>query len=531
MQLNSKLIRVFVFIVILILAYSIYSPAIKAPFTYEDEYEFLEIANGKKNYKTGVVKEIDFIDFQYKFIKLGRYAPTSMGIKYIKAKIFPKDSEANHIILIVIAAITSFLLFLIFIEFEVNIFLSLLGSILCLFAPWATIHIRLSTGESPGNLFLFLSVLLFIKYIKKEKPLILFLSFISVLLMSQCKESYTLLAPVLALCFIGYHAHFHQITIIESLKNTIKPALFIFALPFAIGVLGIALVIYIRGDVFAYGATKSYLGQALDNLVWLIKWLLPILFFLLISIYLYIKTNLKRPVFIGAFITIAWLGSQLVAYYNIKISFSQIRYLAPGGLILLFFSILSFQFLSQKYRKLYFLVSTLLILMIVKYAKLAYIDAGLFKANSVAYNKVMDFIASKKIESIAFYQGYEIVNSSFCQLNDRGYRPKIYASTTKLENEENKEFNNLLLNVLKDTYNLIEFDSILINNQIPKMLIISLPLPDNKDTPDRFIRNKFKEKILFTEKYNNVKFSDFIKPEFYRGQLGKDSVSYVTYVR
>ncbi len=523
--------RTLVFFILVFAAFTIYTPSIHAPFTYEDEYEFLEVANGKRHYKTGVVHHLSFSDFQKKFIKLGRYAPSSMGIKYIKAKLFPKNSTANHIIVIAIAAVSSFLLFLIFLVFDVNFLLSLLGSMLYLFAPFATINIRLSTGESPGNLFLFLAILLFIRYIKRPERLVLWLAFIAVLLMSQAKESYTLLVPALAICYIVYYATFYQINIFESYKKTLKTVLFLFGIPLAIGVLGIILAIYSRGDVFAYGETKSYLAQALGNFVWLIKWLLPLIAFLFLSMHLFAKSNDTMPLFLATLVSMAWIGSQLVSYYSIKISFSQIRYLAPGSLIILFFSILALQFLFVRYKKIYLLALTVLVFMVAKYAKLAYIDAGLFKANAVAYNKGMDYIAKNKIQSVAFYQGFEIVISSYCQLVNRGYVPQIYASTTKLQKEENKEFNEYLLSILKNAFDVMEIDAIIQNKSNPQMLFISLPLPDNKDLPDKYVNQSFKEKRLFTEKYTNLKFSDLLNPLFYKGQLDNDSISYVTYIR
>ena len=123
MHLNTKLMRIIVFFLLVFAAFTIYAPSVNAPFAYEDEYEFLEVANGKKHYKTGVVHHLSFADFQKKFIKLGRYAPSSIGIKYIKAKLFPKNSKANHIIVIAIAAVSSFLLFLIFLVLDVSVLL------------------------------------------------------------------------------------------------------------------------------------------------------------------------------------------------------------------------------------------------------------------------------------------------------------------------------------------------------------------------------------------------------------------------
>lgn len=529
MQVNYK--YTFVFCCLTLFGILIYFPSIDAPFAIEDEYEFLDIANGKIDYKTRVIHHVSFIDFHKRFIKLGRYAPFSVGVKYLKAKIFPNNSKANHIILIGIAVLTAFLFFLIFREFEVGIFLSIIGALLYLFAPFATINIRLSTGESLGNLCLFLAILLLIKFIKTGDFKLLVMAILAVLFMSQSKESYTLLVPALAVCFVGFKSFYLNIDWITTIKKSIFHIFIIFVIPFLIGVIGVIYVIYVRGDVFAYGGTNSYLTQFLSNFVWLIKWLIPILIFNILSGYSLIKKNNLKPLWISLCVIICWLGSQLVSYYNIKISYSQIRYLAPGTLVLLFFSILSIHILKRQSYFIYNLGISIALLLIIKFAKLAYIDAGVFKASTKAYHKIMDHISNNKIESIAFYQGYEIVNSSLSELNHRGFIPQIYASTTKLVKDDNKDFNNYLLEILRNSYKVLEFDSIIKNNSVPQMLIVSFPLPDNKELPDQYIRESFRTKIVFSEKYANLKFSDLINADFYRGSLNNDSISYVAYLR
>lgn len=529
MLINFK--HLLVFFLISALAFVVYSPAINAPFAIEDEYEFLEIANGKKNYKTGVVKEVSFIDFQNKFIKLGRYAPFSMGVKYLKAKYFPLNAKANHLILIGIAILSSFLLFLVFREFEINILLAALGSLLYLFGPYATINIRLSTGESPGNLLLFISVLLIFKFLKNKQTTVFGLLFLSALFMSQCKESYTLFLPVLAAVYIFYNAHINKVTLFDSVKSHYKQIIVLFMVPLIIGIIGIINAIYARGEVFAYGATASFSKQLISNLIWLVKWLTPFLFFMLLVIYFEIKKSRTNKLFIPFALIVVWIGSQLVSYYNIRISSSQIRFLVPGCLIILFFGVLSIEYIKHQSRVLYYVALSITLMMLIKQTKLAYIDAGVFNANATAFNKMMDYIANNKVESIAFYQGYEIVNASFNQLNQRAFIPKIYASTTKLEKEENKEFNLQLLSTLRATYGQIEFDSIVRNTSDPKMLIISFPLPDNKNVPDRLIGNNFKSKIIFSEKFTNLKFSDLKNADFYKGRLKNDSISFVAYLR
>lgn len=523
--------QILVFLLISFLASLVYSPAIDAPFMIEDEYDFLDITNGKLNYKSGKITPVGFKEFQKKFIDLGRYAPFSAGLKYFKAVIFPNNAKANHVILLVIAILSSFFLFLIFRNFQVNMPLSVLGTLLYLFAPFATINIRLSTGESPGNLMLFASILLIIKHVKKSNGPLLILTSLSVLFMSQCKESYTLMLPVLACVYIGYYAFYHHFDLITSFKKNILNITIIFIVPFIIGVIGILYAINARGDVFAYGGTTSYVNQFISNFIWLVKWLMPLIIFILIAIYFNIKNKQTNALIIAMLITMAWLGSQLVSYYNIQISYSQIRYLTPGCLIFLFFGILSIQQFYNYQRKIYYAGIAVIGFMLVKHAKLSYIDAGLFNANASAYNKAMDFIVNNRIESVAFYQGYEIVNSSLSQLNNRGFIPEIYASTVPYSKSENKEFDAFLLNVLKDNYGLLDFDSIINNQSKPKMMLVSIPLPDNKELPDEYIGNSFKQRILFTQTYTNVKFSDLIKPAFYKGELKNDSVSFVAYLR
>jgi hypothetical protein len=365
----------------------VYYPAIDAPFMIEDEYDFLDITNGKLNYKTGEISQIGFKEFQNKYIALGRYAPFSAGLKYIKAVMFPNNAKANHIILIVIAIFSSFFLFLIFRNFQVNLGLSILGSLLYLFAPFATINIRLSTGESPGNLMLFASILLIIKHVKKANLPLLIVTTLSVLFMSQCKESYTLMLPVLACVYIGYHAHVHQLDLIGSFKKNLFNLTIIFIVPFLIGVVGILYAIHARGEVFAYGATTSYMNQFASNFIWLVKWLIPLIVFIFVICYFKIKSKQTNALIIAVFITLAWLGSQLVSYYSIQISYSQIRYIAPGCLIILFFGILSIQQLYTHQKTIYYAGIAIIGLMLVKHTKLAYIDAGLFNANASAYNK------------------------------------------------------------------------------------------------------------------------------------------------
>jgi hypothetical protein len=530
MPLNFNFKHTLVFLLFTFLALQVYAPAINAPFAIEDEYEFLEIANGKKNYKTGIVKQVSFADFQNKFILLGRYAPFSMGVKYLKAKYFPNNAKLNHYILIGIAILSTFLLFIVFRKFEVNLLLATLGAILYLFGPYATINIRLSTGESPGNLMLFICVLLIMSFIKNKKTLTAIFIFISALFMSQCKESYTLFLPVLAALFVFYDVHLNGIGILESIKSKYKQIILLFGVPLLIGVVGIINAIKARGEVFAYGGTDSHFNLLFSNLLWLTKWLLPLFVFMLIAAYFSIKKSESKVLFLPAAIIFIWLSSQLVSYYNIKISYSQVRFLVPGCLILLFYGVLAIEYLKKQTKYIYIFALSIMAMVIIKQAKLAYIDAGVFTANAKAFNKMMDYIAEQKIESIAFYQGYEIVNASFNQLNDRGYIPKIYASTTKIEHEENRDFNLKLLSTLKETYGQLEIEDI-IKSDNPKMLIVSLPLPDNKKVPDQLVKDSFKTKKIFSESFTNLKFSDLANSEFYKGNLKNDSISFVTYIR
>jgi len=360
---------------------------------------------------------------------------------------------------------------------------------------------------------------------------LLIVTTLSVLFMSQCKESYTLMLPVLACVYIGYDAHVHQLDLIGSFKKNLFNLTIIFIVPFLIGVVGILYAIHARGEVFAYGATTSYMNQFASNFIWLVKWLIPLIVFIFVICYFKIKSKQTNALIIAVFITLAWLGSQLVSYYSIQISYSQIRYIAPGCLIILFFGILSIQQLYTHQKTIYYAGIAIIGLMLVKHTKLAYIDAGLFNANASAYNKAMDFIANKKIESIAFYQGYEIVNSSLSQLNSRGFIPKIFASTIQYTKSENKEFEAYLLNILKDTYGILTFDSIVSNKSIPKMMLVSIPLPDNKEIPDEYLSKSFNQRMLFTQTYTNLKFSDLLKPAFYKGELKNDSISFVAYIR
>jgi hypothetical protein len=251
---------------------------------------------------------------------------------------------------------------------------------------------------------------------------------------------------------------------------------------------------------------------------------------MLIAAYFSIKKSESKVLFLPAAIIFIWLSSQLVSYYNIKISYSQVRFLVPGCLILLFYGVLAIEYLKKQTKYIYIFALSIMAMVIIKQAKLAYIDAGVFTANAKAFNKMMDYIAEQKIESIAFYQGYEIVNASFNQLNDRGYIPKIYASTTKIEHEENRDFNLKLLSTLKETYGQLEIEDI-IKSDNPKMLIVSLPLPDNKKVPDQLVKDSFKTKKIFSESFTNLKFSDLANSEFYKGNLKNDSISFVTYIR
>jgi hypothetical protein len=522
---------IIVFLLISFLAIVVYTPAINAPFAIEDEYEFLEIANGKKNYKTGEVKEVSFIDFQNKFILLGRYAPFSMGVKYLKAKYFPLNAKANHLILIAIAILSSFLLFIIFRKFEIDILLSFMGALLYLFGPFATINIRLSTGESPGNLMLFMTIILIMSFIRGRKPITSVFIFITSLFMSQCKESYTLLLPVLAAVYVFYYSYLHKSNIFETIKSQYKQLIALFLVPFLIGVVGIINAINARGEVFAYGGTNSHFMLLISNFIWLTKWLIPLVTFILFAAFLAFKKKEIKLLSLPIAITFIWLSSQLVSYYNIKISSSQVRFLVPGCLIVLFYAIIAIDYIKAQKKIVYYFALAVMSLLLIKNIKLAYIDAGVFYANAKAFNKMMDYIADKKIESIAFYQGYEIVNASFNQLNHRGYIPKIFASTTKLEREDNKDFNLKLLETLKNTYGQLEFDDMMLNKRTPQMLIVSLPLPDNKQVPDQLVSSSFSTKKLFTQTFTNVKFSDLMHTAFYKGDLKNDSISFVTYIR
>lgn len=508
-----------------------YWPALQAPLTVEDEYNFITTCGYDSYGKIESSFYQNFIDFHKSFINFGRFAPLTVSSYFIKGRFIGVNSFYLHLSVMISWILSGWLMYLILAYFSSRLLIPLVISIFFLTLPESSeIAIRLCSGEALGNLFMMLSIFLIVYGLKINKKFS-FLLFVSNLMMSFSKENYVLLLPVLAFAQFWLNIKKSKSSFKDSCLKDYAHYLVSAVLPFLITCTGIGFAIFYSGEMFNYGEPLPVKDVIQNNLWWWLKWLIPytpIIVFSMFALYSSKKDESLLPILLLCFI---FFCTQILAYHNIMVSFSQGRYHMPA--IIPFFFGLGFLLIKiADHSKKLFIVSLIFAnMIIINQVKSSFIRAGAFTSRAKNFHEQINFILFNKPVMVGIYGGYEYLYSLRSQLLFNGASPQlVYVKPLPVQgashNVINKKFDEHLVKLLKKDFKVLEFNEF-ISDTKNKILLSGFSSRPNDFLNLVKISKEFKVTSVAKIDYFNASWKDIVKGNFNR----REAESFYIFIR
>jgi hypothetical protein len=515
---------------LLIFFYILVKNAIFAPFTVEDEYNNFYWANPdlifgpESNYFKTVYKAIVGFIFQ------GRLLITHLIVIVARAKIFGINPLFHHLTVFLFGFGSAFALYKIFEKAAFSRINACIGALIYLTGyAYSEIFFRLSSGECTGNLFLLMAIYFIVSFVKNNLKSHFYWCIFFGFFAALSKESYLILFPLIfAVPFLFIESSQWKIFLQQNMNFV-----YLIAFCFVVLILSLFLTIKSSGIVFSYGEPLSKFDTFINNITWLFKWFLVYVPIVLTALILYIRKNNIGKILPFIIFCAGWIISQLVVYYKVIISFSQGRYMVPAGLIFIVMIVIALEYL-QSNTKVYKYALVLIGLLLIRNAKIVYINANEFGARAAAFNTLIDQLVNEKHEKIAVYGGVEFFQSIQTHFIFKGYHPQLITTPViykkdYLNTYNDQDYKNELQNRLNDIY---EFRSLkdLQSDTTIHVMITAEPeeyLPINY--PE--VMKTFKKFEKVNSKFANPGLRESFSKDFWMGELKNDQRSYLVFTK
>ncbi len=498
-------IRIFAIILFFLVVFT--GPSLRAPFSFEDEHEYVKIANsdlGMYSNIKGSDTYFNFKDYLNKYQNQGRFKPASLGMVWLASKLSKGEPLLMRIFLLLVTAITLFMLFKLFNEWGLGTATSLLSVLLFFAGPYNEIFYRIGPSELYGVLFLFSGLYFYSKYRTQSRKTDLLIAAVSLLLMALSKESFIpllFLTSAFAIIYLS-KTKFEKFVSIILIISSVLMGLCIVYIDQTVG--------SYRGNILSIEA-----GIFVKNFITLSKY--SSLYFLIVFFCLPVNFITQGKTFRNALIYfLIFLILQTFVYRYLLIQ-APVRYFLPALLPIQLAAFYSLKFLETKRIKqaIYF---TILLAISAFSLKNFYIDSSYFSARATAYQRMLDEVAGSKADAILFMSdpatGYEFVDASTTFLSAKNFDPNVYFDIQPNQNT----LNNL---GLETDYRISSINEI--KQEFDNYVLIRM-------APDEYSGRPFVDETLslvkssFREEYFNTSFADLL--EF---NIKKDPITYTIY--
>ncbi|MFN4854325.1 MAG: hypothetical protein ACK5JC_07905 [Bacteroidota bacterium] len=503
-------------VVVSLVGFLTFLPCLNSPLTVEDEYIMMTANTINPELKGQILLQL--ISFHDQFLVfLGRFAPATIGSYFVKAKLFGVNPFAFHMTIlltwIVSGTLFGYILMMAFGNFATAISISLVYLTL---PASSEIAVRLCSGESLGNLFLLASVFIILLGVTRNK-FFTGLLFISNLMMCWSKENYFAMLPVLAFVQIILRCDFSPDQIFNEIKKQLKNLILSYALPVILTAVGIYIAIKSSGRVFNYGMPWPIYKVMLNNLWMWVKWLMPFLPVIMISLFALKKYTFSRTnFFVLLLIIILGMGGQWMMYYKYIVSYSQGRYHMPAILPILFSLAACISLLSYLKLPWRILAFGILFMLIINQMKTSYINAGAYYSKAKNFNHQIEYVVKNKPQKIAVYGGFEYLYSLKAQLNYWGFVPSvIYVRNLKDPNESkginNDAFKKELELLLSKDFEIVDLHQAKADTSLHCMLT-GFPSEPARTFPNLdILQSCFTSMLIYQDDFFNSSWGDLIR--------------------
>lgn len=523
--------NLFIFSFLTLIAYLLICSTLYIGFNIDDDHQFITMNNPNKlfgNYGTSLEH---FLFLQKQWFDGARFFPLLTTIIFLKAKWLGTNYFLQHVIIFFSGVASAFFIYKIFRLKNVSHINSLIGALVFYTGnEYGEIFWRLICGEGPGVLFFIIGVYYTLKYFLQKSSLHFWLSVLFLTFAALTKESFILLMPVAyILPLIGLQR-------MEEVKKQLilHKRIYLFAIIIFILIIGIVILMILHAEkLFDYGSPLSLSETILNNTYFVFKWFIPFLPVVIFALYFAIKNKSYKTILQLALLSICWITIHIIIYHKVIISFSMGKYIMPGGLVLLILLVFSLEYIKKNTEFGYRLVLIFVLLLLIRNAKITYINANEFSAKVNSFNKLIDTSIARKEPKIAFYGGAEFYSSVESHFKLAGYAPVIYSTKVvrpdnmKSSKYQNDAFENAMFETIGLTYPTKTLAELGADSAV-KTLLVAEPL-EALAINEAAITPFFPYKHEVITMFNNPKFSDLAKPAFWKGKLNNDQITYIYY--
>lgn len=529
MKINKWTENIVVFFTLLFIFYFVAHNAINAPFTVEDEYNNFKWSNANQAYPIYQNFFQTIFTAISNFLAQGRLLVTHLVIIITRAKLFGINPFPHHLVVFLFGVTTAFFIYKSLVKASFSKLNSFIGALIYLSGhAFSEIFFRLSSGECTGNLFLLIAIYFIISFSKNNSKLNFYLGVIFGMLAAYAKESYIILFPLLfTIPFILIETEKWKAYAIQNLH---KYYLVVFC--FGVLILSLFLTIHYSGIVFSYGQPLSKTETALNNFIWLTKWFVLFIPLVILALIHFIKIKSVNSLWPLILFSLAWLGSQILIYYKVIISFSQGRYMMPAGLILILLIVISLQYIKENISKIYIFVIILVSLFILRNFKIVYINANEFYARASAFNALIHKLVDEKPNKIAIYGGVEFFQSINEHFKYNHYYPKFITTPVVFKEDHfsayyDESYSNELQKMLNSIYEFKTLEDLKSDSSVNTM--IAAEPEETYPVNYKVVMQTFKKIDRISMKFSNPGLKDLLNPTFWKGQLLNDQRTYLIF--
>jgi hypothetical protein len=395
-------------------------PALVAPFTMEDEHYYPWLYRGFHNLNSIHEQWNHWTAFYQSWVLQGRFHPIYTLLVYVKGVLFGSSPHAIHATVWLASILCGWGLYKWLRALDMSPISAFFGVASYALGEWySEIFLRLNTGESIGNLFLVWS-LFFLTLHFRKKSSSLWPGLLLGLMAAGCKESYVLLFPTLLVyAWVCAEKPEKPMNWLSTHKR------FLFGMIGFSLLLGLGLMnsVLSSGKVFNYGNKVPTWLLLLENMGWMSKGFYMIILILLVTILHSGLKALPAGLLLWAF---CLLVTQLFAYHNLAITYSQGRFIMPAGLaFVLVGAVLVEHFLFQHPRWLGIALCTILSFWMVRNAKILYVNSAAFAARATAFDGLVNHLSKNCDRTMVILGGIEFPYSLQTQLMEKGCKARF----------------------------------------------------------------------------------------------------------
>lgn len=522
-----------IFSFLTLVAYILIRSTISIGFNIDDDHQFISMNNPNQKFGDYGSNFNHFIFLQEQWFIGARFFPILVTIIFLKAKFLGTNFIIHHLIIFFSGVISTFFIYKIFRLKDFSMSTSLIASLVFFTGnEYGEIFWRLICGEGPGVMLYLVGVYFTLKYFKIKSNINFSLSLLFLGLAALTKESFILLFPITFLLpFIG-------LTSFDAIKQKIisHKKIYLYAVTFFLLIITTIIIMLVNAkQMFDYGSPLSLKDTLLNNLLFVLKWFIPYTPILAIACWIAYQNRMFNYIVHLTLLLVIWITFHLLVYHKVIISFSMGKYIMPGGLVLIALLGIGLEYIRLNSKTLYKISLLLICLILIRNAKITFINANQFAARVNSFNKLIDHTIASNEKNIAIYGGIEFYQSVYSHFTYRGYFPVIYSCKAiplekKVKNKyENAAFEASKFEEINAKYPLRTLEQ-LSKDTLVNTLIVAEPL-DIEEVNEKAIVPYFPKKQEIRTTFTNLKFSDLIKVDFWKGDLKNDKSTYVYFTK